>query len=288
MQSTISRLLRQRGHRVTAEGSEKDILLPDNSKTEEKNLDLLKNELYNLMSRESNRKALRDWAWGHQYDSAVPMQRINSYFELCDQFGDWKSEGSDARQMRYAKTFEWYISEMLRREFASRASGFSIRLKDALPEDEFDCIAVLDEGVVFAECKTGENDIYKDVAKFIRRDTELSADYSFYLVDREYIFSREGNDRPTISRERARELGILGIFQVSVGSRRFFEIISVPRVDTGRSRYLLAFSAFKGLEERIRYMIRYQNEVRRGYRTPSSLYKREEIFCYGPDPRSIF
>ena len=106
--------------------------------------------------------------------------------------------------MRYAKTFEWYISELLRREFAARASGFALRLKDADPSDEFDCVALLDEGIVFVECKTGRTEIYKDIAKFMRRDAELSAAYSFYLFDRDYTFQRQGDDVPKLDRERAR------------------------------------------------------------------------------------
>jgi hypothetical protein len=135
--------------------------------------------------------------------------------KLCAKFGGPRVDGQpDARQTRYAKTFEWYISELLRREFSARASGFNLRLKDAHPDDEFDCIALLDEGIVFVECKTGRNSIYSDVAKFIRRDTELTAMYSFYLVDRDYVFQRRGGDLPQLSREQAYELGILGIHQV--------------------------------------------------------------------------
>ena len=79
-------------------------------------------------------------------------------------------DSEDARISHYSHTYEWYVSELLRRDFAARASGFNIRLKDAHAKDEFDCIAILDEGSVFVECKTGTDKLYKDVSKFMRRD----------------------------------------------------------------------------------------------------------------------
>jgi hypothetical protein len=285
VESRISSLLKQRGHDVIAEGDEKDILLPSGLENNREIADALQVVLYNLIRRDSNRRALRDWAFGKVPDSTIPRRRIDAYIELCSQFGDWKDDGAEIRKMRYAKTFEWFVSELLRREFAARASGFSLRLKDALAGDEFDCIALLDDGVVFVECKTGKNEIYEDIAKFARRDAELAAAYSFYLFDRDYTFQREGDDLPQITRERARQLGILGIFKISVGPHKFFEIWSVP--NGGGFRFLLACPSFDRLEERIRYMIRFcRNGI--NLRPPGMpLYNREEIFCYGPDPRSI-
>jgi hypothetical protein len=282
MQSNISRLLKQRGHNVTKEGSEKEIFLPDcPSDTEQ--FGSLKTILYDLMQRDGFRKSLRNWAFEGTFSETSHGQGVRAYIELCNQFGGWPNDiNNEQRQMRYAKTFEWYISELLRREFGARASGFALRLEDAHSEDEFDCIALLDEGTVFVECKTGRNSsIYKDAAKFIRRDVEIVADYSFYLFDRDYIFQREGDDIPKLSRERAQEQRILGIHQVSIGKHKFFDILSTAVY----GRYFLASSSFDGLEDRIRYMIRYCNEGNQPPRNRSSLFSRKEIFCYGIDPR---
>src|SRR6266516_3605421 len=155
MRSDISRLLKQRGHEVTKEGSERDILLPNHHDDLEL-IDSFKVVLYNLMRHDGIRKSLRDWAYENTSNRNVNSEYIESYIKLCKKFGRWSNNSPDAKRSRYANTFEWYVSELLRREFAARASGFHLRLKDADPGDEFDCIALLDRGIVLVECKTGK------------------------------------------------------------------------------------------------------------------------------------
>lgn len=159
---------------------------------------------------------------------------------------------------------------MLRREFAARASGFSMRLKDANPDDEFDCIALVDQGLVFVECKTGRDDLYGEVAKFVRRDTELSATYSFFVFDRDYTFDKGQDDTPRLTVKQANDLGISSIFKVTVGSQRFFHI-TVERDFAGGvrgQRFFMACAAFGGFENRIRYMIRYTDMVQESIARP--------------------
>jgi hypothetical protein len=283
MPSDLASLLRQRGHEVTKEGTDKDLLLPITAGSD--TIDLLKETLFQLMYRDNTRKALRAWAHENNISNTGSSLAVREYIEQCAYFNKSVWSGADERIRRYSHTYEWYVSELLRRNFAARASGFNIRLKDAHPKDEFDCIAILDQGSVFIECKTGADKVYKDVSIFMRRDAELAAKYSIYLVDRDYMFKSDGEDTPSLLRSTAMELGILGIFKVSVGSYHFFEIWNHP-VLYGY-RYFLASTSFRGLQNRIRYMIRYCD---RGtlLRPPDlPLYKREEIFCYGPDPRGV-
>lgn len=278
MSSEIARLLKQRGHLVTRQGTLQDILLPrwDGDPEVTKSFEVL---LYNLMRHDEIRKSFRNWAFTGEFDNSANGRHMKAYLTLCDKFGGWGEDNPEARQQRYASTFEWYISELLVREFAARASGFSLRLKDAHPGDEFDCVALLDEGTVQVECKTGKNSIYNDVAKFARRDSEVGAVYSFYLFDRDYTFAREGEDLPKLSREQAMKMGILGICRVSVGSHKFFEIWAVP--DERGQRYFLACSAFDRFEDRFRYMLRYLLESSSG--PVAGIYRREPIFFYGHD-----
>lgn len=275
MSSDISSLLNQRGHKVTAEGSERDIFLPIRQGLEPQLLDSFKDVLYNLMRGDSFRRSLRDWAYGRISDEnpSPNLPYIKSYEKLCEKFGGWSSAPQEI-QHRYACTFEWYISELLRRQFAARASGFSLRLKDADPGDEFDCIALLDDGLVFVECKTGGGAIYAQIKKFLRRDAELEATYSFFVFDRDYTFRRDGDDAPRLSAAEAYELGIDSINKITVGSHTFFQILG-QRTNRG-IRYLFACSAYNGFEERIRYMIRYVNETR-NRPVASSLFGFESI-----------
>jgi hypothetical protein len=274
VQSDISRLLRQRGHEVTSEGRKRNILLPATDNQEL--LQAFETVLYNLMRRDGVRKALRDWAYDNRSSSnAAALQNIESYINLCRRFGDWSNNTSAANQTRYTATFEWYVSELLRREFSARASGFSIRLKDAAPEDEFDCIALLDAGLVFVECKTGKSDLYEEIAKFVRRDLELDAVYSFFVFDRDYTFIRGPDDTPKVTKKQADELGIQSIIKVTVGSEEFFDIRGYDKGATVwkmRQRFFMACTAFGGFENRIRYMIRYTNEVHNAGVASSGLF----------------
>ena len=183
MPPDIFSLLNQRGHRVTKLGSERDIFLPTRQDLEPELKDSFKVMLYNLMRNDSFRRSLRDWAYGNISENNSNLAYIMSYVKLCEKFGGWSNAAPEIRR-RYASTFEWYVSELLCREFAARASGFGLRLKDADPDDEFDCVALLDNGLVFVECKTGREGIYAQIKKFLRRDTELLATYSFFVFDR--------------------------------------------------------------------------------------------------------
>jgi hypothetical protein len=147
-------------------------------------------------------------------------------------------------------------------------------MKDADPDDEFDCIALLDGGLAFIECKTGRESIYSQISKFIRRDAELGATYSFFVFDRDYTFSRGSSDMPQLSMGQAYSLGVQSIEKVTVGSHTFFVIEGLPAPRGWR--YFPVSSAFNGFEDRIRYMIRYVNE-RQEPGIPSPLFRVEPI-----------
>jgi hypothetical protein len=262
MASTFAQLFKQRGHEVTKEGSESDILLPV---TQDKAvIDAFRTILYGLMRNDNIRKALRDWAYDNSSVGGSSIQSIQSYVDLCRKFGNWKNNTAQAKQQRYAATFEWYISELLKREFGAQASAFGVRLKDVDPDDEFDCIALLDGGVAFVECKTGKGELYGEISKFLRRDTELCASHSFFIFDRDYTFEKGRDDTPKLTYEQAAKLGIGSMSKISAAKQHFFEIhgpqIYTPRRGMG-DRYFFASTAFKGLESRIRYMCRYINEL---------------------------
>jgi hypothetical protein len=259
MPSDIARVLNQRGHKVTKEGSERDLLLPQGEGLSPERLDSFKDILYNLMRDGEFRRALRDWAYERPVDYNENLRYIEAYQTLCEKFGGWPSDKEAVRQ-RYAATFEWYVCELFLREFSARAGGFGICLADADPADEFDCIVLLDDGLVFIECKTGHDDIYRQIKKFIRRDWEIGAVYSLFVYDRDYTFSKDGDDSPDITYSKAEKYEIAAIGKVAVKDQNFFHITGRRQARGGR--YLLACSALNGFEDRIRYMIRYTNEDR--------------------------
>jgi hypothetical protein len=262
MQSDISRLLKQRGHEVTREGQDRDILLPANASAEI--IEAFKTILYNIMRYDEFRKALRDWAYDNASSgNARVRQQVEAYISLCRSVGDWQDTSAEANRRRYSATFEWYVSELLKREFAARASGFGIRLRDANPDDEFDCIALLDKGLVFVECKTGRGDLYGEIAKYVRRDAELSATYSFFVFDRDYTFGRGREDAPKLSKKQASDLGIQAINEVAAGGQKYFYITTGPTATNMQidRQFFMACTTFRGFETRIRYMIRQTDSI---------------------------
>lgn len=226
MRSKISRMLKQRGHEVVSEGGDRDILVPQHQ--DEEVVNSLKVVLYNLMRRDSTRKAFRDWAYENESSEQANRKYIQAYVDICERLGTLDVDAPARKQFLYAHTFEWYISELLCREFSAHASGFNLRLKDADPNDEYDCIAIFDGGIVFVECKTGKGEIYSEIRKFRRRDSALNANYSWFLFDRDYTFARRGEDPPKLDLGKAKKASIDTIAQITVGPHRFFEILCSP------------------------------------------------------------
>lgn len=247
----LAQALKQRGYEIISQGNETDILLP---KTGDATiLRALKEILYFLMKKESFRKNLRDWAYGNA-PAKESLEIIRAYITICKVYDKSLEEiegNKDKMISKYAHTFEWYISELMHREFGAKCSGFNIHLTEVDPNDEFDCIALIDEGLVFIECKTGEGAIYAEVGKFVHRDEELAAAYSFFIFDREYTFSKKDKeDIPDIKSSEAKKLGLISMTKISADGAVFYSIVS-------GTRYFLATSGFDNLDKRLRLMIRY-------------------------------
>lgn len=260
----LKQALFQRGHKITSQGTLEDILIPD---TEDRIiLESFQNILYNFMSKKNFRKNLRDFTFKRKVEPRW-KKIIDSYLVLARSF-DKKLELS---QKRYSNTFEWYISELLVRKFGVKVSGFSLRLKDAHPDDEFDCIAVFEEGLFFAECKTGKSDLKNEIKKFIRRDKELCAKYSLFVLDRDYLFKRGEEDFPGFTKREAYSHGIDQIYKVKGQGYdlRFFE--------TEQDRSFFACSAFDKLEGNIRHLIRCYNRMYDSDFLFPGCYKRTRI-----------
>ncbi|GAB2999811.1 hypothetical protein GCM10027184_64870 [Saccharothrix stipae] len=209
-------------------------------------------------------------------------QEVEAYVSLCVAHS---KSGTDLknRQQLYAKTFEWYVSEVFRREFGARAAGFGIRLADAHPEDDFDCLAILDSGVMYVECKTGGDQVYGGVKRFIRRDREINAYYSLYIFDRGYAFQKRNSgtdDMPRLDSDQAARYSTRGLARITTlaGDCTYFRF----QGDGGRS--FLACTASGNLEKKIRHAIRWSNlEHESGIIYHPELYNYENIAFPAPE-----
>lgn len=278
--SELSKLLRQRGHEVVREGDDGDILLPKDA--DATNATALKQILYGLMRNDTFRRTLRDWSYGNTLP-ANQLGAVESYVSLSTAFDKAFPKRIDTPAKRvtlYSHTFEWYISELMRNEFAARASGFNIRLQDADPGDESDCIALIDNGLVFVECKTGKGDLYHEVERFVRRDVELSATYSLFIFDRDYTFQKSETDLPEITVSDSKRLGLDSVEKVSGSGCTFYRVVS-------GTRYFLVSPGFKSLHTRVRHMLRYANMLKDGASYQHTAYSHEFVSFAADEPPAI-
>lgn len=252
----LKQALLQRGHRITKFGSYKDIYVPQDSNPQI--LSAFEDMLYDLMTQPSFRSALRNWSFNSTIQSQPAKRQIEDYMKKCAGFDcPRKSQG------RYSNTFEWFISEVIKREFGAKTSGFGIRLKDASPDDEFDCLAILDNGLLYTECKTGRTEIKTEIKKFAQRDAEVCANYSMLILDRDYVFKNDEEDAPMLTNQDAAALGIHNIANVK------YKKTNLIRIDAVGNRYFFVFGGMKKLNDKIRYTIKYINSFNDGQANPA-------------------
>lgn len=274
--STLAQFLLQRGHEIVSEGSSKDIFVPNSD--DQNVVNGFEDILFKLMQSDTFRRNFRDWAYGNTISDEYG-ELIQSYTILGSSFDKNFPEienSLNSKIQKYSHTFEWYISELMKREFGAKAAGFNIRLRDADPDDDFDCIAFIDNGLVFIECKTGKTEIYPEIAKFIRRDAELSGTHSFFIFDRDYTFNKGKEDIPDIKKSKALKLGIDSLEKITVGRSGFYLIAC-------DNRCFLASPGYKGLKTRMRHMLRYTTMFSEGGGMHRKAYEHQ-IMEFAPDP----
>ncbi|MBL6992164.1 MAG: hypothetical protein ISR65_20435 [Bacteriovoracaceae bacterium] len=92
---------------------------------------------------------------------------------------------SEVPRNLYSSTFEWYVSELLYREFKFLASAYGVRIKGSPEGGDFDVVGATHSGIVCVECKSGkprgvdENQLQQ----FVKRHNFLRADYSILYID---------------------------------------------------------------------------------------------------------
>jgi hypothetical protein len=94
-------------------------------------------------------------------------------------------EASEINRGIYSNTFEWYVAELLYREFQFYASAAGLKIAGSPEGGDFDVIGATHSGVIAIECKSGkprgidENQIIQ----FVKRHNFLRADYSILYID---------------------------------------------------------------------------------------------------------
>jgi len=86
----------------------------------------------------------------------------------------------------FGTTLEWYVAEILRREFKAE-SVWGVKFKRPLVGGDYDVIAALDSTLVYLEVKSSPpKQIYdSEIAAFLDRVADLAPAISIFLVDTE-------------------------------------------------------------------------------------------------------
>ena len=93
-------------------------------------------------------------------------------------------------RQRFSKTLEWFIGEMLVREFQSFSSGFGVKISGLNDQHEssdigdFDMISVLgDITLLYVECKSGATNAV-EICKAVRRGRLIGSSSTVVALDR--------------------------------------------------------------------------------------------------------
>ena len=88
------------------------------------------------------------------------------------------------RGKEFGRTFEWFISEVMRREIRGIASS-GIKFRNLKSGGEYDVICRLEDDIVYIECKSGNiNNINKShISNFFSRMRDLVPSLAILLID---------------------------------------------------------------------------------------------------------
>ncbi len=180
-------ILRRRGFRVYKREPSEDLLLPSQEFID---------DYYAMLHKYSFRLFLRDVIkhqhfFTHESVTRYATDRVTAeYLEYIEGVGlAGRQDGGYALTRRiksFGETLEWYIAEVIRREFGAEAS-WGVKFKRPKIGGDYDVIAKLDGALLYAEVKSSPpKQIYdNEIAAFLDRVSDLSPEISIFLMDTE-------------------------------------------------------------------------------------------------------
>ncbi len=134
-----------------------------------------------------NKRQNRDFLYRELSDRNRRMEILHMIYSEKDIVFSNGARIPAAENLRslYSSTFEWYVAELLYREFSFFASAFGLKIANSPEGGDFDVIGATHTGLIAIECKSGkprgidENQIIQ----FVRRHHFLRADYSIFYID---------------------------------------------------------------------------------------------------------
>jgi hypothetical protein len=181
-------LLRRRGFRIYKKEPSEDLLLPENEFID---------SFYEMMKKYSFRLFLRDVIKHQRLFELENVTRYattevtKDYLEYIRNIGlvEKVSDGfrlSLGHIKSFGETLEWFVSEILKKEFAAEAI-WGIRFKRPWVGGDYDLIAKVDGAILYMEIKSSPpKQIYqKEISAFFDRVYDLSPEISIFFVDTE-------------------------------------------------------------------------------------------------------
>ncbi len=215
----VENLLWQLGFPVLSHGGDAQLLFSP----EIHNSSLIR--FYRMLRRYSFRLFLRDLIKTPEANGFDPLTRycsrraVGAYMETLAQLGIVILAGESYRLIRkvpsFGRTLEWYVCEILRREFLAPAL-FNVKLENTRLGGDYDVIAQVAGRLVYIEVKSSPpRGVEREaVEAFLARVRELSPSVALLLVDTELRMSdklvplltagleREGKTEPQWAVER--------------------------------------------------------------------------------------
>ncbi len=180
-------ILRRRGFRIYKKEPSEDLLLPSSGFVD---------DYYAMLHRYSFRLFLRDVIKHQHFFTPEKVTRYatarvtGEYLGYIERIG--LIQGRDAgyalkrRIKSFGETLEWYVAQLLKREFGAEAY-WGVKFKRPRIGGDYDIIAKLDGTLFYAEVKSSPpKQIYNnEIAAFLDRVSDLAPEISIFLMDTE-------------------------------------------------------------------------------------------------------
>ena len=124
-----------------------------------------------IRNRSIDRKNLNERLINMTRNKFVGYDEINKiYFPIKDK--------------NYGTSFEWFISEIIKREMKG-ISAFGVKILNLKSGGDYDVICRLEDIIIYIESKAGSinNITSRDISNFLYRDKDLNPSLSIFLID---------------------------------------------------------------------------------------------------------
>jgi hypothetical protein len=186
--SPLEVILRRRGFRTFSQEPVEDLLVPSRR---------FVRDFYLMLGRYSFRLFLRDVIKHQDFFTQETVTRYataavtGQYIEyllsvrlIARHGGGYAVAGKRIRS--FGETLEWYVAEMLKREFSAEAV-WGVKFKGRKTGGDYDVIAKLDSALCYIEVKSSPpRQIYDtEISSFLNRVADLSPEVAVFLMDTE-------------------------------------------------------------------------------------------------------